>query len=844
MKIKKLLKSVNYSLLTLMFLFVVQVQALTIFQPWNETSGWVKEEQLSNSYIEVRPNEAAWVTAHMSANPYAGKTAYYKLLGDDSISSGTHGGQIPECWMQFDFTHTSSGVIMGRLGLFNSDGVNNDVPTDSSNNYIAIMRATEGGSYNDSKIYIKSKLAKADGTDVSYLSTPLYADTYNVRVKVHIYSLSAPDYNTYADVDVYDYDPATDTISSHTRTPTSLTRFIIAKSTDYYNHGLDAFGIRNNYRDTELNMNYKFDNLYFSTEGPLQMTYYYAGPTAQGNGSGSSWANRANFYNGTLWSGVQTQLNSTPVNVMLANGTYNGGELALSNRGNPRNPLHICANTLYGPVFTGDTYCITMRGGNNISLYGLKFSEITHMFPVYTQKIMDNPARNIELHYCVFENLGHSIFDGVSAFGILDGSYGIGVHNCDFENVGVPEDPNTPHMIYCDHDSILISVTDCTFTNGTGGYVRFRDAAEYVTVDNCIFNSTGSDYNRIFIELPVFNTSYPGQEYYGRYFKFTNNVFDYDSTSGSGLRHAVQFRCDGWNVLSGDTLDYMTDTTEASTLNNGTQDQKDALLRTEMELDNDHIKIYGNTYTNCSYQTVYWHHPNFGSGNQGYTGYCNISNWPKTSGTYPAPSQLRNNDFEYKCDRRRCWWTFSGTAPADHPGLHGARAVKLLRASTTEFGQWLSFPKSDTTVCCLFGVGARTGTGVKFQMQLHHNEISNSYCAFAVNSSGQLGYMNGSTFVAVPALGTIEFCVDGNGDGDYTDAGDTLRWYQLRIKTYYSDGTPTFDIDRGVANTQSSYNYQANGLTTWCGTAAVTNDVVGLVKFTNVTADVILDNPW
>ncbi|HBG26065.1 MAG TPA: hypothetical protein DDX75_03100, partial [Phycisphaerales bacterium] len=161
--------------------------ALTIFQPWDDSAGWVKEEQLENgSYITIKPYGIPYVYVHMSANPYAGKTACYKLLGDDSILPGTHGGQIPECWMQFDFTHGASGIVMSRLGLFHSNGVNNDSPKDSSNNYIAIMRATTG---DDSKIYIKSKLAKADGTDVSYLSTPLYADTYNVRVKVHIYSL-------------------------------------------------------------------------------------------------------------------------------------------------------------------------------------------------------------------------------------------------------------------------------------------------------------------------------------------------------------------------------------------------------------------------------------------------------------------------------------------------------------------------------------------------------------------------------------------------------------------------------------------------------------------------------
>jgi hypothetical protein len=104
--------------------------------------------------------------------------------------------------------------------------------------------------------------------------------------------------------------------------------------------------------------------------------------------------------------------------------------------------------------------------------------------------------------------------------------------------------------------------------------------------------------------------------------------------------------------------------------------------------------------------------------------------------------------------------------------------------------------------------------------------------------------MNGNTFVAVPELGTIAFSNDANGDGDYSGAGDTLNWYQLRITVDYTAATPTFSIARGVANTPSDYTYSASGLTGWVNGAPPSGSKAGLVNFANTSADVIVDEVW
>jgi hypothetical protein len=151
---------------------------------------------------------------------------------------------------------------------------------------------------------------------------------------------------------------------------------------------------------------------------------------------------------------------------------------------------------------------------------------------------------------------------------------------------------------------------------------------------------------------------------------------------------------------------------------------------------------------------------------------------------------------------------------------------------------------SNVTIHCLFAVGSFTGTGAKFQVQVYHNEIANAHLAFAANSSGQLGYMSGSSFVAVPELGTIQFSTDANGDGDYVDAGDALRWYQLRITVNYTTSTPTYSIARGVVNTPSDYTYSKSGLTSWVNGAPPINSKAGLLNFTNTTANVVIDEVW
>ena len=577
---------------------------------------------------------------------------------------------------------------------------------------------------------------------------------------------------------------------------------------------------------------------------------FYVAPNALGTGAGTSAANAADYLNLTFWnSTVKPALVSSAETVWFTNGTYSDGLLKLTSIGDPLHKLTLRATTS-GSVTLSTTSSfqsiLWLYGCQNIEINGIRFTGAPSQNALnlsYYPSIPKSGSRNITVNSCWFENLTNLSLGAI----ITGANHHVTVDTCHFSSVTGPA-PKQVHAIYGGGASEYFSILNCDFTNIGGEYVRFRNDTDYAVVDNCSFHSTAESWNSPFITVPLYNSISPyANEFYGTHYQFSNNVFRYDHPNASPASDSYCFAHyiydSGYNAPPGDGLDYMLDSTEAATLNGSSVSAKQSLLSGEMDLSNSSLKIVNPEYHGATWATAY---RGYGAANQGYTNPVNISDWPGTSGSLAAAPILRNGQFEFRGNRLRCWYLFSGNAPADHPGLNGtAKAIRLASASNTQFGQWMepSNP-SQVTIHCLFAVGTHSGTGVKFQAQVYHNEITNSYLAFAVNDSGQCGYMNGSTFVPVATLGTIQFSTDANGDGDYVDAGDTLTWYQLRIVVDYTTTTPTFSLARGVANTPSDYTYAASGLTGWVNNAPPTGSTSGLLNFTNTSADVIVDECW
>lgn len=143
---------------------------------------------------------------------------------------------------------------------------------------------------------------------------------------------------------------------------------------------------------------------------------------------------------------------------------------------------------------------------------------------------------------------------------------------------------------------------------------------------------------------------------------------------------------------------------------------------------------------------------------------------------------------------------------------------------------------------CLFAIGsAFTGTGTKFKVDLFHNDPTGAKVSIGVNNLGQFGIYNGGTFTVLSQLGTVAFSVDNNGNGNYTDPGDTLNVYRLRIVGNYSASTPYVNIYTSDANSME-LTHQVLGKTYWVTSAPISGlSAPDMVLFYNYTAPVLLD---
>ena len=142
----------------------------------------------------------------------------------------------------------------------------------------------------------------------------------------------------------------------------------------------------------------------------------------------------------------------------------------------------------------------------------------------------------------------------------------------------------------------------------------------------------------------------------------------------------------------------------------------------------------------------------------------------------------------------------------------------------------------------MFAIGfAFTGTGVKFQVDLFHNHVTDSKVSLGVDNLGRFGIYNGSTFQLLPELGTVAFSVDSTGDGTYTDPGNVLNVYRLRIVGNYAASTPNVSIYTSDANSLN-LDHQAVAQTCWVGgrPRQRCNPLPETAVFYNYTAPVLL----
>ncbi len=589
------------------------------------------------------------------------------------------------------------------------------------------------------------------------------------------------------------------------------------------------------------------------TQVPADPADYWVAPAAVGTGSGSSAANAAYYLNSSFWSSVQSQLQSGNVTVNFVTGAYNAGSLNLTNMGNPLYPLTLAAVTPQGAVFSPSANIIQLYGCQNFQLNGLVFNGPSPYWGLYCIPNYLMPCRNIEITNCWFLNLTNAYY---GAIGLLNGTRSVQVYNCNFTNITAG---SHQHMIYAPHDIEDVVVSNCVFQDCLADYVRFRDDSEYCVVQNCAFLSTMSASAWPFVSAELYNetnSDSAGDEFFGTYFQISSNSFTYQASGGSGPYSALHFSDDGYSPRS---YDCDLTSSQASQLSSGSTSFQQSFLQTNLGIIATGIKMFGNTYNSrVAYHMDYTYVWDGIQPNGGWEGTIGLNNVPDASGTPLGPPPVMRNanfdrqgllltpispgDDDYECLFRNWFCSPKYTDILLSSNFYGTNNALRFDGTKSQYVyQWISSPGPAWTMDCLFAIGsAFTGTGVKFQVDLFHNDITGSKVSLGVDNLGRFGIYNGSTFVLLPGLGTVAFSVDNTGNGTYTDPGDVLNVYHLRIVGNYGASTPYVNIYTSDANSLS-LDHQALGQTYWVGSSPVSGrSAPETAVFYNYTAPVLL----
>lgn len=302
--------------------------------------------------------------------------------------------------------------------------------------------------------------------------------------------------------------------------------------------------------------------------------------------------------NSTFWSNVQTALQSGPVDVIFAEGTYTRtSTLTLTNIGHSTNRLNLktAAAGDYA-VFNGSiAKLIGLTNCRNIYILRFKF---TGNVTGYAMTI--SQSNDIHVAYSEFVDLPQVYY---GALGVNTDSDNIFVKYNKFLRVGVG---TTAHMVYGAYHVTRLKIVQNTFTDCSGSFVRFRGdvTTQGVVYDNT-FKSNGTyngGANPIFIEVPVFNDVNPGDERFGTRFMITKNTFTYSTSGSQSTRYALVFHHSGYNPPD---RTHLISASTASTLGSGTVTQRRSIMSSHFGLNGAEIRYGGNTITNVQNNVSY-----------------------------------------------------------------------------------------------------------------------------------------------------------------------------------------------------------------------------------------------
>lgn len=356
--------------------------------------------------------------------------------------------------------------------------------------------------------------------------------------------------------------------------------------------------------------------------------YRYVSFVAQGDGSGTSPKNAADFLNASFWETTNELLTISPVDVYFSEGYYTRAftlrPLILNGLGNIDNRLTLKGmpgKTIFNVpdnLSLEKSTLFDIKNSQNIHIRDFDFTGdglLNYAFRVTSDG--GNETRNILIENCSWTDM-HGIVYG--AAGVHQkGTSHVTFLKCTFKRVGI--DVHS-HHIYNAYGPSFVSVINSHFEDCTGDYVRFRDSMDYGMVKGSTFIRNQGYDGKVFISMPLFNSRPPvGDEYFCTNYAFIGNNFTNNATSTTD--NAITFYHMGFSPPE---WNYLLTNEEGQILQNGSTAEKKALLLNNFGIDVAKVRISNNIYSSkINRKIALGTFVGYDSPNLGFSGWGDIS---------------------------------------------------------------------------------------------------------------------------------------------------------------------------------------------------------------------------
>lgn len=358
------------------------------------------------------------------------------------------------------------------------------------------------------------------------------------------------------------------------------------------------------------------------------IAYHYVAPIKQGDGSGSTPQNAADFLNSTIWDKVNQQLATQPVCIKFAAGSYTRAftekPLVLNGIGNTQHRLKlegVANKTIFDApdnLSLKKSVLIDLKNAQNIDIENFSFTGNGSLgYALRITSDSNKKSQNILIKNCTWSDMRGIIYGAAGAHQV--GTSHVTFIDCIFKRVGVD---SHSHHIYNAYGPSHISVVNSHFEDCTGDYVRFRDSMDYCLIKGSTFVRNDGFDGKVFISMPIFNSRPPvGDEYFCSNYSFVNNSFT--NTSSSSTANAITFYHSGFTPPS---WNYLLTEEEGAVLQNGSSSEKKTLLLSNFGIDADKVRISDNTFSGKIITKVaLGTFPNYGATTRGFKGWSNLT---------------------------------------------------------------------------------------------------------------------------------------------------------------------------------------------------------------------------